>query len=125
MLRIVKGVAPAAIIVSALAACSSSHEPVMLTDYGVTGSSAAPSPRPAPEQAQAPQARTQAKTNVADGRQHTSFYLPTGHEDSSVLLVERDLPAQIVAGQEFAYDIKVTNVNHSAAKAVTVRDDCA
>lgn len=65
-------------------------------------------------------------TRVAmDGRLRSSYAFPTGHVDTSVLLLERDLPAEIVSGQEFMYELKVTNVGQMTLNGVTVRDDCA
>lgn len=61
----------------------------------------------------------------ADGRIKSSYAYPTGHVDTSALLLERDLPKEIVKGQEFTYNLKVTNVGHSTMTGVTLHDECA
>jgi uncharacterized membrane protein len=156
MIRSVKAIVPATLVVGTFAGCGG-LEPVTLPDTGITGSSAVPNPKAESQYttaqntsfysnqssstassskttttAAAAGGTTAAATNNRSsssssdqGRQHASFAIPTGRQDTSVLLVERDLPNQIVNGQDFSYDIKVTNISQSDAKEVTVRDDCA
>ena len=70
-------------------------------------------------------AAPQPKQVVMDGRIRSSYAFPTGHMDTSTLFLERDLPSEIMAGQEFTYEMKVTNIGHAALGAVTLRDECA
>jgi uncharacterized repeat protein (TIGR01451 family) len=125
MIRSVKAVVPAAILLGAFAGCSS--EPTTIPHEGTTGSSAAPNPRePAAPQAQQQTAhQDKASGSSSDGKQHASLMIPTGRRETSVLLVERDLPYQIANGQEFSYNITVTNISDTVAKYVTVQDECA
>jgi uncharacterized repeat protein (TIGR01451 family) len=60
-----------------------------------------------------------------DGVQKSVVSVPTGHRFSSVLQVERDLPRQVIAGQEFEYRISVRNVGNHPLNGVTIRDECA
>lgn len=119
MLRCAATFVSAAFLALIAAGCAEQQAAPEMT---YTGSSAKP---PMKEVAVVATPSQQPKTGVADGRQHTTYAYPTGHEETSVLLIERDLPTEIVAGQEFYYDIKVTNINHVPARAVTVRDECA
>lgn len=67
-------------------------------------------PRPAPAPAMA------VTSNV--------LYVPTGMRDSSVLMVEKFLPREVVAGQPFDWSIKVTNLTRNVIKGVNIFDDC-
>lgn len=64
-------------------------------------------------------------TVTTDGRIRSSYAFPTGHHETSVLMLDRDLPAEIVSGQEFSYSIKVTNIGHNTIDGVSLRDECA
>jgi uncharacterized repeat protein (TIGR01451 family) len=51
-----------------------------------------------------------------------SMAFPTGDRASSVLLVEKSIPEQVLAGQDFAYDIRVTNLTDATLHGVQVRE---
>lgn len=51
-----------------------------------------------------------------------SQYLPTGEKACGVVLVEKSGPKQVVVGQEFSYDIKVTNLTKLALMDVEVSE---
>lgn len=69
---------------------------------------------PAPASAPAPAAAPMASTNA--------IFLPTGVRGTSVLMVERMMPAQVVAGQEFEYSYRVTNLTQNALSGVALTD---
>lgn len=52
-------------------------------------------------------------------------YFPSGRRDSSVLMVERVMPSQVVVGQEFDADIIVTNYSDLTYDNVVLSDICA
>jgi uncharacterized repeat protein (TIGR01451 family) len=65
-------------------------------------------------------------TRPSPGDRYESAYaFPTGHVKTSALYVERDLPVEIVAGQEFFYEMTVKNVSHMTLEGVILRDECA
>lgn len=82
---------------------------------------AKPAEKPATP-APAPAARPAAI--AGDGWARTMMYLPTGAAASSTILVERMMPAEVVAGQNFDYIFKVTNLTQNAVSNVVLRDEC-
>ena len=50
------------------------------------------------------------------------MYLPTGERGTSAVMVERTSPGEVVAGQNFTYDIIVTNLTDMALNSVLVTD---
>lgn len=53
-----------------------------------------------------------------------SMAFPTGDRATSVLWVERRMPAEVVLGQPFEYEICVTNISKLTVKDVVITDDC-
>ncbi len=50
------------------------------------------------------------------------MYLPTGERNTSAVMIERTSPGEVVAGQNFTYDIIVTNLTDMALNSVIVTD---
>lgn len=72
-----------------------------------------PEPKPAPRAATpAPAARTGSSV----------MYLPTGERATSAVMIERTSPGEVVAGQNFTYDIIVTNLTDMSLNSVLVTD---
>lgn len=74
-------------------------------------------PEPAKAAAPAPAPRP------SDGRSVT--YLPTGIRETSVIMIERIAPTEVVLGQPFDYEIRVTNLTRNALDGVILTDQCA
>ncbi len=74
----------------------------------------------------APRTATRTDTRRADtsseGMQVVSAAFPTGERDSSVLLVERMAPGEIVAGAPFTYKFRVTNISDLTLSDVFVAE---
>ncbi|MFA6045779.1 MAG: DUF11 domain-containing protein, partial [Phycisphaerales bacterium] len=90
----------------------------------------APAPKPAatrvtekPAAAPAP-APARPMAMSGDGWARTMMYLPTGAAATSTILVERTMPAEVNAGQNFDYIFKVTNLTQNAVSNVVLRDEC-
>lgn len=77
---------------------------------------AAPQPKPMPP-APAP------APMVADGLRWDSMAFPTGERATSTLLLERGMPVEVVAGQEFCFKFRVTNLTNMSLQNVTLRDE--
>ena len=56
-----------------------------------------------------------------DRTRYTMAY-PTGDKDSSVMLVEKTLPSQVRLGQQFDYEIKVTNTTDATLDDVRIQE---
>lgn len=82
-------------------------------------SSSGSSSKPAEKPADKPAPRS------ADSAGYSSMAFPTGDRDTSVILLERRMPREIVVGQPMTYDIRVTNLTSNQLKEVVVRDQCA
>lgn len=87
--------------------------------------------RPAPAPVAASPSKTPAKVEPAktvpmsgDGLNRTSMAFPTGVRETSAVLLERSMPAEVSAGQEFSYDMKVCNLTNMTLREVTLRDAC-
>lgn len=76
-----------------------------------------------PSQKTSAPAPTKAAPRPAAGR--SVAYFPSGRRDSSVLMVERIMPSQVVVGQEFDADIIVTNYSDLTYDNVVLSDICA
>jgi uncharacterized repeat protein (TIGR01451 family) len=50
---------------------------------------------------------------------------PTGETSTSAILLERTMPSEVMVGQEFGYDFKLTNLTNMTLKDVALRDQCA
>lgn len=72
-----------------------------------------------------PAVAAQQPAPVAVGSNRSVAAFPTGDRATSVLLVERTAPQQVIAGQPFDYDIKVTNLTNIPAVNVVITDQCA
>jgi uncharacterized repeat protein (TIGR01451 family) len=80
---------------------------------------------PAPAPAAKPAPRMTGCGNVRStpaGYTWSGMAFPTGEAATSVLCVEKGLPAQVVLGQEFEYLIYVTNIGQADLNNVTVND---
>jgi uncharacterized repeat protein (TIGR01451 family) len=78
------------------------------------------------EKAPAAQTAAEAKTEkVAEGMMHSVMAFPTGNRQTSVVLLERTAPAEVVVGQPFAYELKATNLTSATVSDVVVTDTCA
>lgn len=79
-----------------------------------------PPPAEAPRPAPVTTTRTeQPAPRAASG---TGLAIPTGDRSTSVLWLEKIYPAEVVAGQTFNYDIRVTNLTNQSVDNVTVYD---
>lgn len=98
------------------------------TTEGASQVAEAPKPaaKPAPENTARPAVRPANPRPAAsgDGWSRTAMYLPTGAESTSTILVERMMPAQVNAGQNFDYVFKVTNLTQNNVSNVVLRDEC-
>lgn len=56
---------------------------------------------------------------------YSSMAFPTGDRETSVVLLERRMPREVVVGQPLSYEIRVTNLTSNQLKEVVVRDQCA
>ncbi|MCX5662975.1 MAG: hypothetical protein NTW19_25095 [Planctomycetota bacterium] len=56
---------------------------------------------------------------------HATLLYPTGYRDTSVLAVERAVPAEVTLGQPFSYTINVANISKNNLSDVVVSDRCA
>ncbi|CAN5871483.1 hypothetical protein BH11PLA1_BH11PLA1_15610 [soil metagenome] len=50
------------------------------------------------------------------------MYYPTGTRSTSALMLEVSAPAEVISGQEFCYDYKVTNITNMELKDVMLRE---
>lgn len=86
----------------------------------------APAPRAeAPKAAPAPTPAAAPAPMPAPGLVRTAMYFPTGDASTSAIFLERTAPGEVVAGQEFCYDYKVTNLTKNTLTSVVLRDRCA
>ncbi len=98
------------------------------TDNGDGRARTAPAPRqekPAPAPAQATQPRREAPTAALAAAPRTGssvMYLPTGERSTSAVMVERTSPGEVIAGQNFTYDIIVTNLTDMSLNSVLLTD---
>lgn len=74
---------------------------------------------PTPEPKPAPRAATPAP---APRTGSSVMYLPTGERATSAVMIERTSPGEVVAGQNFTYDIIVTNLTDMSLNSVLVTD---
>lgn len=74
-----------------------------------------PAPAPAPAPAPMPV--------IQDGAGWVSMAFPTGDRATSTVLLERWMPAEVVAGQEFCYKFKITNLTNLSLSNVTLMND--
>lgn len=77
-----------------------------------------PPPAPAPRAPAPPPAPM-----VTDGLRWDSMAFPTGDRATSTILLERGMPVEVVAGQEFCYRFKVTNLTSMNLSGVVLRDE--
>ena len=73
-----------------------------------------PVAKPAPKVQEAPRV----------GMISESMAFPTGDRSTSALLIERRMPAEVVLGQAFEYEICATNISKLTLKDVGITDDC-
>lgn len=74
-----------------------------------------PAPAPVPAPAPAPKPMPASPCD--------SIAYPTGDRATSTMLLERCMPKEVVAGQEFCYTYIVTNLTNLSLSGVTLRDD--
>lgn len=82
-----------------------------------TTTAPAPAPKPAPAVAPA-----SAPAPAVSGMNTARLYYPTGDAASSALLLEKAVPATLVAGQPFEYTLKVTNISKLTLEGVAITD---
>ena len=87
-----------------------------------TKSEPAPTPAPAPKPSggYGPSYTTYEQDGLKWTRGSMAF--PTGLRESSGLLVEKSVPAEVLAGQPFTYTYKVSNLTDYALQLVTLSD---
>jgi hypothetical protein len=78
----------------------------------------ADAPRPAAERVQ----RGAWPGRHQDGRVWTAMAYPTGHAATSVVGIEKGLPAEVRVGEAFTYVIKATNLTDQTLTSVTLKD---
>lgn len=101
------------------------------TDTSVAGHPA-PAEQPAPKPAPKAEAKAEPKPAPAPapagtcgpGMAQTSLMLPTGERSTSVLGIDRCMPTEVVAGQNFNYTYKVCNLTRNTVSNVILRDNC-
>lgn len=91
-----------------LSGCASSAKSEPKAESKPAQTSPAPAPAPAPA-----------------GMVRTAMALPTGDNATSVLLIERFMPAEVNAGQDWQYSYKVTNLTRNEVTNVVLRDNCS
>jgi len=107
--------------VAGLAACS--VNPMPSSSGGVSVINARPAPAPAPAPAAPAKADTPAPAPApAPAMGSTTVYYPSGTAQCAVLRLERMCPSEVVAGQPFEYEIRVTNVSQVPLANVTVTE---
>jgi uncharacterized repeat protein (TIGR01451 family) len=65
-------------------------------------------------------AGTGAAVTAADGWVRGRIAFPTGETATSALLLEKSLPAEVIAGKPFEYEIKATNISKNKLDSVEV-----
>lgn len=88
------------------------------------GAAEAPAAKPAAARVAEKPAPARPMAATGDGWARTMMYLPTGAANSSTILVERMMPTEVNAGQNFDYIFKVTNLTQNAVSNVMLRDEC-
>lgn len=78
-------------------------------------------PKPAAKAAEQPKAAPMS----GDGMVRTAMGFPTGERNTSAVWLERTAPAEVIAGQDFQYFYKVTNLTNMSLKEVQLKDMCA
>ena len=119
------------VALGALAGCTSQNEQARAnTDWGKSRwddphspyawkGDGQPEPTPAPAKATEPsKPAPQPRASVSGN----GLAIPTGDRQTSVLWLEKIYPAEVIAGQTFDYDIKVTNLTGVAVDNVNVYD---
>jgi len=66
-----------------------------------------------------------AAATSGDGTVRSAMGFPTGDRNTSAVWLERTAPAEVVAGQDFQYTYKVTNLTNMTLKEVALKDLCA
>lgn len=69
-------------------------------------------------QAQAESSRSPAPALRRDGVNRTETFFPSGSRDSSSIMLERSVPAEVRAGDMFTYEIKLTNQSNAEVRSV-------
>lgn len=96
---------------------------------GPSGERTAPAPAPAPAKTEAakpaPAPAPVASGACGPGMSQTSLALPTGSKSTSVLNIDRCMPVEVIAGQNFTYTYKVCNLTSTEVSNVILKDMCA
>lgn len=105
-----------------------SNASLRLTEANKT--TVAPAPVAAPAAAPAAKAAEPARpapmvVAPSGGIIRNAMAFPTGDRTTSVVWLERTAPSEVVAGQEFTYDYKITNLTTNTLTSVVLRDRCA
>lgn len=133
MKRIASAACLGALLAAGLAGCESSNKPTMdrtgedrwygyPTDEHARKSEPAPAPAP---RATAPAAQPAPRTTApapAPRMGSSVMYLPTGERSTSAVMIERTSPGEVTVGQNFTYDIIVTNLTDMSLNSVLVTD---
>jgi uncharacterized repeat protein (TIGR01451 family) len=80
---------------------------------------------PAQAQAPAPAAKAAPAPAAAPSGAAQVLYYPTGQRATSILMLERIAPSEVVVGQPFSYDVKVTNISGMTIQDVQLTEWCA
>lgn len=97
-----------------VASCQSMNHSSSSTKPSTSTATAAEKPKPI--EASAP------KSSVAVGMLRSSLAFPTGNEKTSALLLEKTAPREVMAGQDFNYEILVTNLTEMTLENVMVTE---
>lgn len=82
-----------------------------------------PAPAPAPKaEAPAPQPQPRPAPAPAPRMGSSVMYLPTGERATSAVMIERTSPGEVSVGQNFTYDIIVTNLTDMSLNSVLLTD---
>lgn len=109
----------------ALSACSSNPKS---EDWDLYNENLDPStrgsnaPRPAPRPEPAPVRAATPAAAPAPASSGNVLYIPTGERNGSGLMIEKRVPAEVVTGAEFEYEIIATNLTNGSLDNVLVTD---
>lgn len=94
------------------------------SDWNAPRTERAPAPKPAPAPAKPAPAPVAKPAPAPMPAARDCMFFPTGNRGSSVIELCRNMPGEVVAGQEFCYEIIVTNLTDMTLKEVVVTDAC-
>ncbi len=120
------GLSTLVVAAGALIGCNTTENKSAYDSYGHETSWEPPRERVAKpaEPAKPAPAPVAAKPAPAPAPRADCMAFPTGNRATSVVELCRNMPAEVVVGQEFCYDIVVTNLTDMTLKEVMVTDAC-